>query len=103
MVAAAETAPIERIPLQKDEGGPKTTEGPNECTATPPLHSRTIAPPLHGPHSHPAVAHPSKKSKGAAKSCSPQFAIICGRSDLCRAYARVCPSGQLPYRYAQKP
>lgn len=46
MVAAAETAPIERIPLQKDGGGRKRPEvrtsaqPPHRCTA------RTAAPPL---------------------------------------------------------
>lgn len=134
MVATAETTPIERIPLQKDEGGgrkrPKvrtSTQPPHRClnehtaapplhsphdkhhrcaactAATPPLHSRTIVPPLHGPHSRPHRCAPVQKNKGTTKSCSPRFAIICDQSDFCRAYARVCPSGQLPYRYAQKP
>ena len=123
MVATAETTPIERIPLQKDEGGVEngrkserahgspTASQPTRqhhrcaaCTAaTPPLHSRTIVPPLHGPHSRPHRCAPVQKNKGTTKSCSPRFAIICDQSDFCRAYARVCPSGQLPYRYAQKP
>lgn len=103
MVAATETAPIERIPLKKMEG-PKTTEGPNE---------RTAAPPLHSPHDNTTAAQPAQqpprrcaavqKARGPQKSYSPRFAIICGRSDLCRAYVRVCPLGPLPYRYAQKP
>ena len=112
MVAATETAPIERIPPQKDggaendrrserpHGGPTASQPARQhhrcaaCTAaTPPLHSRTIAPPLR--------CRP--KARGPQKSCSPRFAIICGRRDLCRAYARVCPSGPLPYRCAQKP
>lgn len=55
MVAAAETAPIERIPLQKDGGGRKrpkvrtSAQPPRRCIAARSPHrctARTAAPPL---------------------------------------------------------
>lgn len=86
MVAATETAPIERIPPQKDggaendrrserpHGGPTASQPARQhhrcaaCTAaTPPLHSRTIAPPLHSPHDSPTAALPPKKQGGRKK------------------------------------
>lgn len=61
MVAAAETALIERIPLQKDEGA-ENGRSQNDRTAVPPLPERAhAAPPLHGPHVSPTAALPSKK------------------------------------------
>lgn len=58
--------PSKEFPFRKTEE-PKTTEGPNERTATPPLHSRTIAPPLHSPHDSPTAALPPKKQGGRKK------------------------------------
>ena len=75
MVAAAGTAPIERIPLQKDEGGRKRPKVRTR-TATPPLHSRTIAPPLHGPHGRLAAAQPSKKARGPQKAAAPNSLLF---------------------------
>lgn len=60
MVAAAETAPIERIPLQKD-GGAENDRRSKRAHSHPALHSRTIAPPLHSPHGSPTAALPPKK------------------------------------------
>ena len=55
MVATAETTPIERIPLQKDEGGgSKTAESPNEHTAAPPLPERA--------HGSPTASQPTRQT-----------------------------------------
>lgn len=80
MIAAAETAPIERIPLQKDEGGrnARKSERPHggptavRTSAQPPhrFAARTTTPPLHGPHGRPPLRC-CPKSKGAAKKLQP--------------------------------
>ena len=82
MVAAAETAPIERIPPSERWRGPKTTEGPNERTATPPLHSRTIAPPLHGPRParQPHRCAAAQKARGPQKAAAPNSLLFAAKA-----------------------
>ena len=71
MVAAAETAPIERIPLQKDGGGRKRPEvrtsaqPPHRCTA------RTAAPPLR--------TRP-KKARGPQKDAAPDSLLLAAKA-----------------------
>lgn len=77
MVAVAETTPIERIPLQKDEGGRKrpkvrtTARRPHRC-----LNEHTAASPLHGPHSCPTAALPTKKQGDRKKAAAPDSLLF---------------------------
>ena len=75
MVAAAETAPIERIPLQKDGGGRKrpkvqtSAQPPRRCIAARSPHrctARTAVPPLR--------CRP--KSKGPQKAAAPDSLLF---------------------------
>lgn len=85
MVATAETAPIERIPLKKMEG-PKR---PKVQTAAQRLHrcpnERTAAPPLHGPHGSPTAAQSARqprrcavaqKARGPQKAAAPDSLLF---------------------------
>lgn len=77
MVATAETAPIERIPPQKDEGAEnaRKSERPHGGstavrTSVQPPHrfaARTTIPPLRSPHDSPTAALPPKKQGGRKK------------------------------------
>lgn len=89
MIAAAETAPIERIPLQKDEGGrnARKSERPHggptavRTSAQPPhrFAARTTTPPLHGPHGRPPLRC-CPKSKGAAKAAAPDSLLFAAKA-----------------------
>lgn len=71
MVTTTETTPIERIPLQKDEGGRKrpkvrtTARRPHRC-----LNEHTAAPPLRC----------RAKSKGAAKAAAPDSLLFAAKA-----------------------
>lgn len=92
MVTTTETTPIERIPLQKDEGGRKrpkvrtTARRPHRC-----LNEHTAAPPLHGSDGRLAAARPAQlprrcaadqKARGPQKAAAPDSLLFAAEATL---------------------